>query len=161
MGDYVRSTREIRLEALPSDIHTAIQRHLEIYNLGPILDDYLMGIETISNKRKKGLFKGTGKKQVSVYAFLTPKWLVYAVVGKVGSAGAMSVPLVEASIEDYAQTPFYSKMPDNGYYIKGNFTGQVGMQGQRHVSIFLGLGEERAAHDFRDLLEDAIDKTRR
>lgn len=160
MSHYLRTTREMKFELLPDHIEDAVQGHLKSYNLGPILNDYEICIETISVK-KKGLFKGPGDKQVTSYAILTPTWLVYAVMGDEGKAGVMSVPLVEANVEDYAQSPFFKKMPDRGYFITGNFTGQVGMHGRQQVSIFLGLGEERAARVFGEALTDAISRTRR
>ena len=161
MGIYQRTTREMRLEWLPEVIQTAIQRHLEQNNLGPILADDIMCVETVSDKKKKGLFKGPRPKQVTSYAILTPTWLIYAAVDESGIASAMSVPLAEVIVEDYKNSPFYAKMPDNGFFITGNFTGQVGMQGRQHVSIFLGLGEERDARIFGEALLEAIAKTRR
>lgn len=52
-------------------------------------------------------------------------------------------------------------MTDRGFHVKGNFTGQVGMHGRQQVSIFIGLGEERAAKAFGEALRDAIANTRR
>jgi hypothetical protein len=161
MGDYVRNTRELRFESLPREIQAVMQRHLDEFNLGPILDDYEMCIETVSVKKKKGLFKGPGDQKVTSTAILTPTWLVYAVVGDSGIASAMSVKLEEATVEDCALSPFYAKLPDRGYHVTGNFTGQVGMHGNQRVSIFLGLGEERAAALFGEALAEAIAKTRR
>jgi len=161
MGDYQRTTRSIRLEILPADIRTAVQAHLEEYNLGSILDDALMSVETVSLKKKKGLFKGPGDQQVTSYAILTPTWLVYAAKGDSGHAAVLSVPLADAKAEDYQGSPFYAKIPDRGYRITGNFTGRVGMHGSQRVSIFIGLGEERAARLFGEALMDAIEKTRR
>jgi hypothetical protein len=60
MGPYTRTSRSLKLEALPADIKQALQAHQDKYNLGPILDDYLECVETVSTKRKKGLFKGLG-----------------------------------------------------------------------------------------------------
>jgi hypothetical protein len=98
---------------------------------------------------------------VTSYAILTPTWLVYAVTDPAGVTSAMSVKLEDATVEDYALSPFYAKIPDRGFHVKGNFTGQVGMLGRQQVSIFIGLGEERAAKAFGEALIDAIANTRR
>lgn len=161
MGDYQRTTISIRLEILPADITAALQAHQDDYNLGNILHDYLECVETVSEKKKKGLFKGPGDKRITSYTILTPTWLVYAVVDDDGTVSVLSVPLAEAKVEDYKTSPFYSKMPDNGYHVTGNFTGQVGMHGSQRVTIFLGLGEERDARVFGETLMDGIAKTRR
>jgi hypothetical protein len=57
---------------------------------------------------------------------LTPTWLVYAAKGDSGIVSVLSVPLVEAVAEDYAQSPFYAKIQDHGFHITGAFTGRVG-----------------------------------
>lgn len=161
MGDYQRTTHSVRLEILPADIQAALGGHLEQYNLGSILDDTLMSVETISVKKKTGLFKGPGDKQVTSYAILTPTWLVYAAKGDTGHVAVLSVPLVDVNAEDYTQSPFYARMPDYGYHITGKFTGQVGMHGNERVTVFVGLGEERDAGRFGETLMEAIAKTRR
>jgi len=63
--------------------------------------------------------------------------------------------------EDYAQSPYYAKIQDNGFHITGAFTGRVGMHGHQRITIFLPLGEERDARVFGEALLDAIAKTRR
>jgi hypothetical protein len=161
MRDYERTTRELRWENLAGEIRAAIQRHLDQNNLGPILDDYIMCVETVSTKKKRGLFKRPGAQPITSTALLTPTWLVYAVVDDGGIVSALSVKLEEATVEDHTLSPFYARLPDRGYHITGNFTGQVGMHGRQQVSIFLGLGEEKAATAFGEALEDAIAKTRR
>lgn len=161
MRIYQRVTREVRPELLPDEIHAAIQRHFEGHNLGNILAEISMCIETISVRVKTGLFKRHGPQKVTSYAFLTPVWLVYAAVDGKGPVGVMSVKLADATIEDHALSTFYAKFPDRGFHITGNFTGQVGMHGRQQVTLFLALGEEQAAKSFGDALEDAIAKTRR
>ena len=161
MGDYERTTHSVRLEVVPADIHTALQAHQEEYNLGPILDDYLDCVETVSKKKKKGLFKGPGDQQVTSYAILTPTWLVYAAKGDDEHVSVLSVPLAEAKAEDYTQSPFYQRMPDNGYHITGKFTGRVGMHGNERVTVFVPLGQGRDAKLFGEALVDAIEKSRR
>lgn len=56
MPDWQRSTREVSLEGLMPEIVSAVNAHIELYNLGPILADTLTCIQTDSVKSKKGLF---------------------------------------------------------------------------------------------------------
>jgi len=161
MDPYTRTTRSIKLEVLPADVRQALQAHQDEYNLGPILDDYLECVETISDKRKKGLFKGPGDQHVTSYAILTPAWLVYAAKGDSGVVTVLSVPLVEAVAEDYAQSPYYAKIQDHGFHITGAFTGRIGMYGSQRITIFLPLGEERDAQYFGEALMYGISSSRR
>jgi hypothetical protein len=161
MGDYERTTRSVRLEVLPAEVRGAVQAHQDEYNLGAIIDDYLDCVETVSEKKKKRLFKGLGDKLVISYAILTPTWLVYATTGDSGHAAVLSVRLAEAKAEDYTQSPFYQRMPDYGYHITGKFTGRVGMHGNERVRVFVALGQGRDAKLFGEALVDAIANTRR
>jgi hypothetical protein len=56
MGEWNRSTTILALEKIQPELRKAIQRHIEANDLGSILDDYLICIETISNKKKKKLY---------------------------------------------------------------------------------------------------------
>jgi len=154
MGAWNRSTHECRLESLRPEMVEAIQKHTEMFNLGPILDNYLMCIETISEKKKKGLFGGGGDK-VIVSTIVTPRWLVWAVKEKNGTT-ALSAQLQELAAVDYADTPGYKIIPDRGVEITGSFTGRVGIDGSQRVSMFIGLGEEPDALKFEKVLKNAI-----
>jgi hypothetical protein len=156
MGEWNRSTRECRLDDMTPELNTAIQAHIESYNLGSILDDYRMCIETVSQKKKKGLFGGGGDQSVLAAVILTPAWLVWAVLGDKSGAAALSARLDELVVEDYASTPRYKLLPDTGIEVTGVFTGRVGMEGNQQVSMFIGLGEEPAALQFKDALMRAI-----
>ena len=48
MPDWQRSTREVSLEGLMPEIVSAVNTHIELYNLGPILADTLTCIQTDS-----------------------------------------------------------------------------------------------------------------
>jgi len=50
----------------------AIEEHLERFNLGPILKDYIICTETVSSKKKKGLFGGGIPGQAVQVAIVTP-----------------------------------------------------------------------------------------
>jgi hypothetical protein len=56
MSGWKRTSQEVRLKDLPPEMVSAIDQHIEQYNLGPILSDTLMCIHTNSEKLKKGLF---------------------------------------------------------------------------------------------------------
>ncbi len=73
MSAWKRSTREVLLENLASDMRAEIQKHIELYNLGDILSDTVMVIQTDSEKVKKGLFGSAELNHVT--AMLTPRWL--------------------------------------------------------------------------------------
>jgi hypothetical protein len=66
MSDWKRATKEISFEGLPPEIVSAINKHIEQYNLGPILSDALMCIQMDSEKVKKGLFGGTETVRMAV-----------------------------------------------------------------------------------------------
>lgn len=78
MGDYNRSTKEINFEQIPSDVTQAIQKYIELHNLGDILADVSLSIVSTSEKIKKGLFSGTGPKLLVETVFLTNRWLILA-----------------------------------------------------------------------------------
>jgi hypothetical protein len=169
MRVWNRSTRKLLLHTIPTEVQSTLDEHIEQYNLGPILKDYLICVETTSHKqKKKGLFGGgvAGIKipeHVVQYGILTPNWLVICAqsLGKKTSTAALSVQLKDATVEDYSQTADYNIIPDSGVYITGTFTGRVGMQGRQQIRYFMGLGEDRDASDFKDILFEGIQKTRR
>ena len=79
MSDWKRTTKEVSPENLPPEMIAAINKHIEQHNLGPILTDALMCIQTDSEKTKKGLFGGAETVRMGVV--FTPRWLVWAVSG--------------------------------------------------------------------------------
>jgi hypothetical protein len=163
MKEWERSSRKITLQEIPPEFKTEIHKHLKSYNLGPILDDYQICLETVSNKKKKrilDLFIGS-KLRVEV-AIITPSWLVIGTRGeKPDPATVLSVQLKDAEIMDHRDHPAYDQLPDTGLHITGSFTGRVGRHGNQRISCYLGLGEEPAAREFRDLLNQGIQKTRK
>ena len=82
MSDWKRFTREIPVDQIPGEIRTEIQRHIELYNLGNILSEAVVCIQSNSEKPKKGLF-GSAETNRTV-AILTPRWL--ASPGSTGSS---------------------------------------------------------------------------
>jgi hypothetical protein len=148
MSDWKRSTREVIFEQLPSDIKAEIQKHIELHNLGGILSDALMCIETNSEKIKKGLFGSA--QSVQQCAMVTPRWLVWA-VSDAKSQAALSALLRDVAIQDYADTPFVKLVPDSGIQVHGRFADV-----SENASAFIGLEENAAGKKFKDQVIGAV-----
>jgi hypothetical protein len=148
MSDWKRTTKEVPFEGLPPEMVSAINRHIEQYNLGPILSDALMCVQTDSEKAKKGLFGGAETVRMGVV--LTPRWLVWAVNGTRSSTSVLSAQLIHVTIEDYAQTQFAKIVPDSGIQVSGMFTGA-----SENGSAFIGLDEGIAGNKFREVIIQA------
>ena len=148
MSEWKRKTKEVSLEELPSGMKSEIQRYLEKYNLGPILSDALMCIQTDSEKTKKGLFGGTGTVQIA--AIVTPRWLVWLVDEPKSSATILSAQLIDVTVQDYGQTPLANVVPDSGIQVTGVFT-----NAGESASAFIGLDEGEAGQKFKKILIQA------
>ena len=148
MSDWKRQTKEVTFESLPSEVAGAIRGHIDRYNLGPILSDALICIQTDSEKVKKGLF---GKAEtVQMAAIVTPRWLVWSVNQPNTSPTVMSTQLIHVTVQDYAQTPFVKMVPDSGVEVSGMFT-----DAGESASAFIGLEDNAAGHKFREILLQA------
>jgi hypothetical protein len=145
MPDWKRQTKEISLESLPSEITSDIQQYIKQYNLGPILLDALMCIQTDSEKIKKGLF---GKAEtVQITAIVTSRWLVWSVDQPATKAAVLSAQLINVTVQDYSQTPFAKMVADSGIQVNGMFT-----DASESASAFIGLDEGAAGQTFRQIL---------
>ena len=145
MSDWKRVTKEVPFKGLPSDMGSAINKHVEQYNLGPILSDVLMCIQTDSEKAKKGLFGSAERVHMGVV--VTPRWLVWAVSGTKTKPAALSAQLINIIVQDYAQTPFANMMPDSGIQVSGMFT-----DASESGSAFIGLDQGPAGQRFREVV---------
>jgi hypothetical protein len=145
MSEWQRKTKEISFDLLPPEMASAIQRHIEQYNLGPILSDALMCVLTDSEKPKKGLFGKT--ETVQMAAIATPRWLVWSVDQPNAKASVISAQLIHVTVQDYAQTPFAKMVPDSGIEVSGMFT-----DASEAASAFIGLEENAAGQKFRQVL---------
>ena len=143
MSEWKRKTKEVSLDNLSSEIRDAIQEHLEQYNLGPILSDALMCVQTDSEKTKKGLLGGA--ESVQMTAIVTPRWLVWAVDTPKAKPAVLSAQLIHATVQDYAQTPFAKMVLDSGIEVSGMFT-----DASESASAFIGLEENAAGQKFRE-----------
>jgi hypothetical protein len=145
MPEWKRKTKEVSFELLPPEVASAIQRHIEQYNLGPILADVLMCVQTDSEKVKKGLFGKT--ENVQMAAIVTPRWLVWSVDQPNAKAVVLSAQLIHVTVQDYAQTPFAKMVTDSGIEVSGLFT-----DASEGASAFIGLEENTAGQKFRQIL---------
>lgn len=145
MSDWKRTTKEIPFESLPPEMIAAINKHIEQHNLGPILSDALMCIQTDSEKVKKGLFGGAETVRMGVV--VTPRWLIWAVNGMKTPTSVLSAQLIHVTVQDYAQTQFAKLVPDSGIEVSGMFT-----DASENSSAFIGLGEGAAGEKFKDVL---------
>lgn len=161
MGDWNRTTRTITMDQIRPEMAQAIQTHLESFNLGPILTDALIYSETVSTKKKKGLFGGGGDQQVINMDIVTPHWLMLVTRGdKASTAVAHTIQLKDSLISDYKDDPSYKLIQDVGLNITGIFTGIIGVNNEPRVSMFIPLGEEPAANEFKTILFEQFKKSR-
>jgi len=161
MGDWNRTTRQLTLGAMRPEMAAALEKHAEQYGLELGLDECRMCVETISEKKKRGLFGGGGDKQTIQVAILTPTWIAVVVRGdRPDSAGAMTLELAQAQVSDYKDEPTYRLIPDSGVTVEGPFTGRIGMHDSLNTSVFIGLGDEPAGTTFRDMLIQAAQDAR-
>ena len=52
MSDWKRITKEVSLEELRPEMGVEINKYIKLYNLGPILSDVMMCIQTESERTK-------------------------------------------------------------------------------------------------------------
>ena len=143
MSDWKRMTREVPFENLRPEMIEALKKHIEQYNLGSILSDAFMCIQTDSEKTKKPLFGSA--EIVYMGVVITAHWLVWVVSGTKTQTAVLSAQLRDVVIRDYAQTQFAKMIPDSGMEVSGRFT-DVSENG----SAFIGLDESQAALKFKE-----------
>jgi hypothetical protein len=149
MSDWKRKTQEVSFENLLPEMIATINNHIEQYNLGPILSDAIMCIQTISEKTKKGLFK----KEETMYtgAVITPRWLVWSTSGIKMQTVVLSARLNDIVVQDYAQTQFAKMIPDSGLQITGKFT-----ERSENISAFIGADDELAGKKFKETVIQTV-----
>ena len=144
MSDWKRLTKEVQLDGLMPEMVAEIRKHVELYNLGPILADALMCVQTDSEKIKKGLFGGA--EVVYAGAVVTPRWLVWATSGTKTQTSASSAQLNDVTIQDYAESSFANMIPDSGLNVSGRFT-----DASDDGLIFIGLDDNAAGAKFKEI----------
>jgi len=156
MGDYNRSTHEVTLANLSTETTGALNKHIELYNLGSILDDALICIEANSEKIKKGLFSGPEAKTVKAIMILTPRWLLQVIKSDNEAAFARSAQLTDIVVTDYEKSPFYAKIPDTGVEVTGRFTDT-----SESSMSFIGLGKDAAGEKFKKILIETVQNAKK
>jgi len=149
MSEWTRTTQEVTFEGLRPEMVAAIQQHLEQYNLGSILSDALMVVQTDSEKAKKGLFGGA--EIVHMGVVLTPRWLVWVISGTKTKTAVLSAQLRDVVVQDYAQTQFAKIISDMGIQVSGRFTGV-----SDNVSAFIGVDDSAAGRKFKEIVIQAV-----
>jgi hypothetical protein len=149
VSDWKRVTRGISYDQAPAEFKAEILRHVELYNLGDILSDAVICIQSDSEKPKKGLFGSTETNLV--VAVLTPRWLLWAVSGNKTPVTATSALLNDVLIQDYAATPYARMVPDSGIQVNGKFTDVA-----ESSSAFIGLENNAAGQRFKELAIAAV-----
>ncbi len=151
MGDYNRSTKEVAVQEISAEITQAIQKYIELHNLGNILDGVTHCIVSTSEKQKKGLFGGPGPKLLIQTAILTNRWLILADRVDQNALYIKSMQLRDIIVEDYEKSSFYAMIPDTGMNVTGMFT-DAGEKG----TIFLPLGKDAAGDKFKEVLIKSV-----
>ena len=154
MSDWKRATKEVKFEGLRPELNEAIKKHIEQYNLGEILSDTLMCIQTESERIKKGLFGGAEIAYTGVV--VTPRWLLWAISGTKAQTAVRSALLDDIVVQDYAQSSFAKLIADTGLNVSGRFT-DVSENG----SGFIGLGDEPAAEKFKEAVIKAVQEAKK
>jgi hypothetical protein len=131
-----------------------IQKHIERYNMGNILSDTLMWIQTDSEKNKKGFFSSA--EVVQMGAVITLRWLVWVVNGTKTSATALSALLTDIVVQDYVNTLFAKMVPDSGIEVGGKFTDAA-----ENATAFLGLEDNAAGKKFKETVISAIQNAKK
>jgi hypothetical protein len=148
MSDWKRRTKEVSLEILSSEMANAIQSYIERYNLGPILSEARMLVQTESERTRKGLF---GRMEiVKMVVIVTPRWLVWSVEQPNAKPVVLSAQLDHVTVQDYALTPFARLVPDSGLQVSGMFTGA-----SEAASAFIGLEQGDAGDRFKEIVIQA------
>lgn len=148
MGDYNRSTTEIKFEDISLDVMQAINKYIETRNLGDVLKGTSQCILSNNEKIKKGLFGGgPGPKSLVQVAILTNRWLILADRVDQNAIYIKSMQLKDIVVEDYEKSSFYAMIPDTGMNINGMFT-----DASEKGTIFLPLGKDMAGEKFKEAL---------
>jgi len=132
----------------------AIKRYIEQYNLGAILSEVFLCVQTDSEKVKKPLF---GSAEIVYMGIaLTPRWLVWAVSGTKTQTAVLSAQLRDVVVQDYSQTQFAKLIADSGLEVSGRFT-----DASENVSAFLGLDDGLVGRKFKEAAIHAAQNARK
>ena len=156
MGDYNRSTKKIKFEEITPDVMQAIQKYIEMHNLGDILSIVSHCIVSTSDKIKKGLFGGPGPNLLVQTVILTDRWLILADRVDQNAIYIKSMQLADIVVTDYQQTAFHGVIPDSGLNLVGKFT-DASEQG----TMFMPLGEDEAGDEFKEAVIKSVQEAKK
>jgi hypothetical protein len=152
MGDYDRTTQEVSYHRLRPEILAAIEQYLEDQEWDEIESTALFCCETTNERKKKGLLgKSRSPDPDPVHytaAIVTPDRLFWARSGEKSGTHVTSMQLNQIEVRSYQ---YGHMIEDTGLSIYG-FIGRATKKGE----LFLGLGQESAAEEFRRVLEEAV-----
>ena len=154
MSEWKRSTSEVPFENLRTEMVEGIKKHVEQYNLGSILGEALMCVQTDSEKIKKSLFGGPERVYMGVV--LTPRWLLWAVSEPKSQMTVLSAQLKDIVAQDYSQTQLAKLVSDSGIEVSGRLTDTT-----ENVSAFIGLDEGEAANRFKEQVITAAQEAKK
>ncbi|HCR71266.1 MAG TPA: hypothetical protein DIW23_07480 [Anaerolineae bacterium] len=156
MGDYNRSTKKIKFEEITPDVMQAIQKYIELHNLGDILSNVSHCVISTSDKIKKGLFGGPGPNLLVQTVILTDRWLILADRVDQNAIYIKSMQLADIVVTDYQQTAFHGVIPDSGLNLVGKFT-DASEQG----TMFMPLGEDEAGDEFKEAVIKSVQEAKK
>jgi len=154
MSDWKRTSKEVPFEYLRPEMVVEISKHIEQYNLGSILSDVLLCVQTDSEKVKKGLFGGG-----EIYytgAVVTSRWLVWVTSGAKTQTAVLSAQLSDITVQDYARSHFAKLIPDSGINVSGKFTDT-----SENGAAFIGLDESSTANKFKEIVIKAAQEAKK
>jgi hypothetical protein len=152
MSAYTRTTRECTFRDMSPELQTAIQKHVEKYQLGNVETSFLICCETSSKGQKTGFFS-SDSDPILTGMFVTPQLLLWTNGNGKRNHSVTSALLRNIDAHDFEKTAMYKVKPDSGLNITGRYT-DVTKQGQS----FIGLGSDSAGEKFRMVLQHAIQK---
>lgn len=155
MNTTTCTTRACTIEELDQNLKNALRAYGRQFGLEDIESDVLMCCETKSILQKNGLFGGKEEVTHSA-AYITPKWLVWAIDANGGPVSAGSAQLRNIDARDYEATAMFPIVPNHGLNITGRYT-DVNKTGM----TFISLGPEPDGQNFRHILKEALKKAAR
>ncbi len=160
MSKYKRTTRLTDFRQLRPELHAAIEQLAAKRAWGDVGAEAILCCETKNEQRKVGFLQGLKDRLSGPHdpdpvhyaaALVTPSRLIWAAAGEKRGTTALWAKLRDAEIEDYAQSPFATRIPDTGINVFGNISGF-----SERASAFIGLGDSPATEQFKQALEQAI-----
>jgi hypothetical protein len=150
MRDYNRTTRACAFRELPAEIGAAFAAYAEKNEIENLEAAVTLCVETAAEKIEKGFFArlfGPGAAYaVRTAMLLTPERLLWCTLDAHGRAVVSAARWREIEVTDFSS----NLVEDAGLDVFGFVDGS-----SERVQVFLGLGAEPAAEEFRRLAKQA------